>query len=99
MRPAGLKAGLEQQVIDAVKHNKPLTGLREDDAAIIQLGQETFGKTKVTADTFARALQEFGKETLREIVSLMSQPAGTAALLDAFDQHLAAGQKPLLPLP
>jgi hypothetical protein len=29
----------------------------------------------------------------------MAQHAGDGALLTAFDQHLPAGQKPLLPIP
>ena len=95
----GLEAGLEQKVIDIVKYHKPVTGLGEEDAAIIQLGRETLGKTKVSSDTFARALKLFGKETLVEIVSLMSQSAATAFLLHAFDQHLPPGQEPLLPIP
>ena len=97
--PPGQKAGLEQAVIDAVKYNKPLTGLPEQDAAIIQLGREVFGKTPVKSDTFAKALQLFGRETLVEIVALMGQSANTAVLLHAFDQHLPPGQEALLPIP
>ena len=97
--PPGQKAGLEQAVIDAVKYHKPLTGLPEQDAAIIQMGREVFGKTPVKSDTFAKALQLFGRETLVEIVALMGQSANTAVLLHAFDQHLPPGQEALLPIP
>ena len=97
--PPGLKAGLEQRVIDAVKFNKPLTGLPEQDAAIIQLGREVFGKTPVTSATYAQALKLFGKETLVEIVALMGQSASTAVLLHAFDQRLPPGPEALLPIP
>ena len=95
----GLKAGLEQEVIDVVKHNKPLTGLDEKDAAMIQLGRETFGKTTVRPETFSRALKAFGRETLVEIVALMGQSAATAVLLHTFDQQLPPGMETLLPLP
>ncbi|MGH9786650.1 MAG: carboxymuconolactone decarboxylase family protein [Terriglobia bacterium] len=95
----GLEVGLEQAVIDVVKHNKPLTGLNEKDAALIQLGRETFGKTTVSSETFARALQAFGQETLVEIVALMGQSAATAVLLHTFDQQLPPGQEPLLVIP
>ena len=97
--PPGRKAGLDEKVIDAVKYNKPLTGLPEQDAAIIQLGREVFGKTVVKPDTYAKALKLFGKETLVEIVALMGASANTAVLLHAFDQHLPPGQQPLLPIP
>lgn len=97
--PAGLKAGLEQSVIDVVKYRKPVTGLGEKETSIIQLGREVFQKHSVSSDTFAKALKLFGDETLVDLVSLMGNYAATSVLLNAFDQHLLAGQKPLLPMP
>ncbi|MBI2822050.1 MAG: carboxymuconolactone decarboxylase family protein [Acidobacteria bacterium] len=97
--PAALKAGLEQEIIDGVKYRRPVAGLGEKEAVIIQLGREAVGKRKVGADTFARALKLFGRETLVNLVSLMGYYAATAILLDTFDQHLPPDQKPLLPVP
>ena len=97
--PPGLKAGLEQEVIDVVKYNRPVTGLNEKDAALIQLGRETFGKTAVSSDTFARALKLFGEETLVEMVALLGESAATAILIHSFDQRLPPDRKPLLPIP
>ena len=97
--PAGLKAGLEPAIIDIVKHRKPVTGIGEKEATIIQVGREAIGKRKVSSDTFARALKLFGKEVLVNMVSLMGQYAGTAILLNTFDQQLPPGQKPPLPMP
>ena len=95
--PAGLKAGLEPQIIDVVKYRKPTTGLGDKEASIIQLGREVFQTRKVSSDTFAHALKLFGDETLVDIVSLMGNYASTSILLNAFDQQLLEGQKPLLP--
>jgi 4-carboxymuconolactone decarboxylase len=97
--PAGLKAGLEQSTIDVVKYRKALTGLGEKEAAIIQLGREAVGKRKVSPETFARTLKEFGKEGVVNLVSLMGQYSATSILLNTFDQQLPPGQKPLLPIP
>lgn len=94
-----LKAGLSQETIDIVKYRKPLTGVQPEEAAIIQLGREVFGQKKVNSDTFAKALKLFGKAGLVNLVYLMGRYAGTAVLLTAFDQQLAVGQKPLLPIP
>ena len=96
---AGLKAGLEQTIIDIVKYRKPITGVGEKEAAIIQLGREALGKHNVGSDTFARALKLFGKQGLVNVVTLMSHYAATAALLTTFYQQLPPGQKPLLPIP
>ena len=97
--PPGQEAGLGQNVIDAVKYNRPLAGLPEQDAAIIQLGREILGKKTANSDTFAKALQLFGKETLVEIVALYGASANTAILLHAFDQRLPPDVEPLLPIP
>lgn len=97
--PAGLRAGLEPAIIEVVKYRKPLTGLGEKEAAIIQLGREAVGRRKVASETFARALTLFGHEGLVNLVSLMGLYTSTAILLNTFDQHLAPGQQPLLPIP
>ena len=68
-------------------------------AVIIDLGREMFGARKVTPETFARAKQMFGPHKLVDLVLLMGNYAGTAALLCAFDMQLHTGQEPLLPIP
>jgi 4-carboxymuconolactone decarboxylase len=97
--PPALRAGLEQRIIDVVKHRRPLTGLADKEAAIIQLGREVLGRRKVEPETFARALELFGRQGVVNVVSLMSHYAATAMLLTTFDQQLRPGQQPLLPLP
>jgi 4-carboxymuconolactone decarboxylase len=93
------KDGLEPMVIDVVRDRKPLAGVGEKEAAIIQFGRDLFGKHMVTTEIYARALKIFGETDLVDLVDLMAQHATEAALLTAFDQHLPAGQKPLLPVP
>ncbi|MEE8177805.1 MAG: hypothetical protein V3T65_07405 [Acidobacteriota bacterium] len=94
-----LQEGLEPAIIDVVRLRKPLTGLGEKEAAIIQLGREVFRNHRLSPDTFSRALQLFGNKTLVDLVSLMGNYASTAVLLTTFDQQLPPGQKPLLPIP
>jgi 4-carboxymuconolactone decarboxylase len=96
--PAALKAGISPQVIDVVKYRKPLTGIDEKQAAIIELGREAVGKHKVSSETFARALKLFGEHDLLNIVCLMGDYVSTAVLLNTFDQHVKPTDKPLLPI-
>ena len=96
---AARKTGLEANVIDVVKHRKPVTGLGEKEATIIQWGRELFRAHKVSSDTFARALKLFGKQGLVNLASTFGQWTTTAILLTTFDQQLAPDQKPLLPVP
>ncbi len=92
-------AGVSQNTIDTIRYRKPLTGLDEKEAAIIQLGREDFEKHEVSSDTFARALKLLGKQNLVSALAVMGHQADTALLLTAFNQQLPAGEKPLLPLP
>jgi 4-carboxymuconolactone decarboxylase len=97
--PEALKEGVDPRVIDVIKHRKPTVGLDETDATIIELGRQIFRDHKVTPEIFAKAKALFGPNKLIELVMLMGNYAGTAALLTAVDMQLHPGQKPLLPIP
>ena len=97
--PEALKEGVEPNVIDVIKHRKATTGLDETDATVIELGRQIFRDHKVTPETFAKVKALFGPHKLVELVMLMGNYAGTAALLTAVDMQLRPGQKPLLPIP
>ncbi len=94
-----VKEGLAQETIDIIKFRKGIDGLPETEATIIQLGRQMFGKGDVDSKTFASALDIFGPRQLVDLVSLMVNYQGTAALLKVFDMQLDAGQKPPLPMP
>jgi 4-carboxymuconolactone decarboxylase len=97
--PEARKEGVEGRVIDVIKHRMPTAGLEETDATVIELGRQIFRDRKVTSDTFAKAKALFGANKLVELVMLMGNYAGTAALLTAVDMQVHPGQKPLLPMP
>ena len=97
--PEARKEGVEERVIDVIKHRTPTAGLAETDAAVIELGRQIFRNHKVTSETFAKVKALFGPNKLVELVMLMGNYAGTAALLAAVDMQLHPGQKPLLPMP
>jgi 4-carboxymuconolactone decarboxylase len=97
--PQGLKAGLQPEVIDVVRYRKPVKGLAEKDAVVIELGREAIGKHHVSSDVAARALGLFGKQGLVNIVSLMGDYAATCILTNTFDQHVRPADKSLLPMP
>ena len=97
--PEALKAGVPQQTIDAIKRRASTAGLDERDAAVIALGRQLWRDHRVDSPTFAKAKELFGPHQLVDLVLLMGNYAGTAALLTAFDMQLPAGKKPLLPTP
>jgi 4-carboxymuconolactone decarboxylase len=92
-----LREGVPMEVIDTIKHCRPLDAIDPADAVVIALAREIFTARKVASTTFARALALFGRKTLVELVALMGNYAATAALLTAFDMQLDPGQKPPLP--
>jgi 4-carboxymuconolactone decarboxylase len=97
--PEALGEGISREIIEVIKHRKDTGGLNEPDAIVIELGREIFGARRVTSATFARSLQQFGRRALVDLVALMGNYAGTAALLTAFDMQLDPGQpQPLPPL-
>ncbi len=97
--PEALKVGVPAAVIDAIKHRTSTQGLEETYAAIIEFGRQIFRDHKVTPQAFARIKALFPPQKLVDLVLLMGNYAGTAALLTAFDMQLPEGQQPLLPVP
>jgi 4-carboxymuconolactone decarboxylase len=95
--PEALGEGIPREIIEVIRYRKDTAGLEEADAIVIELGREIFGARKVASATFARALRHFGRRALVDLVALMGNYAGTAALLTAFDMQLDPGQP--LPLP
>jgi 4-carboxymuconolactone decarboxylase len=97
--PAALTEGISADIIEIIRHRSGTSGLDEADATVIELGREIFGARKVAPATFARALQQLGRRALVDLVALMGNYAGTAALLTAFDMQLDPGQPPPLTRP
>jgi len=97
--PEALKEGVPQAVIDVIKYRKSTEGLDETDAAVITLGRELWRDHKVKSETFAKLKALFGPNKLVDLVLLMGNYAGTAALLTAVDMQLHTGRQPLLPIP
>ena len=97
--PEALKEGVPQQVIDIIKYRRSIAGIDDTDATVIELGRQLWRDHKVTSQTFAKAKAIFGPNKLIDLVLLMGNYAGTAALLAAVDMQLHAGKKPLLPIP
>ncbi len=97
--PLAVEAGLEEEVIDVVRHRRTLDSVNEKDATLVAFARELFAHHNVEADTYARALQAFGQTDLVDIVSLMGAHAADATVLAGFNQQLPEETEPLLPLP
>ena len=93
-----LREGVPRAAIEIIRHRRSTAGLDEADAVVIDLGREIFTARAVAPATFVRALGQFGRGKLVDLVALMGNYAGTAALLTAFAMQLDPGQEPPLPV-
>jgi len=96
--PVALREKLEPSIIDVIRHDKPLAGVPEKEAAMIQLGREYFQKHKVSSETYARALKALGEKNLIDMCVLMGDYTETAVLLSVNDVHLPYDVPSLLPV-
>ena len=95
--PVARQKGVPPQTIDLIKHHRPISGIPENEAAVIELAREAVGARKVSSPTYARALKAIGEPGLLDIVALIANYASTAITLCVFDQQLHDGREPLLP--
>jgi 4-carboxymuconolactone decarboxylase len=94
---AGVRAGLDQAVIDAVKFDRDVAGLPEKDATVIRLGRALFRDHKVSLELWAKTVEFFGRQGAVEIVATMGDYVMAGFMLTAVDQQLPPDRKPLLP--
>jgi len=95
--PAGLRAGLEQSVIDVVKFDRDVKGLAEKDATLITFFRSLLREHKVSSELWAEMIADFGRQRTVEMMELMADYFGVGTMMNAVDQHLPATRQPLLP--
>jgi hypothetical protein len=96
--PAGLRQGLEQSVIDVVKHRRSVAGLSEKDATFITFGRTLLREHKVSSTMWADMVRLFGRQQTVQLMTIMGDYLRVGIMLNAVDQRLPAGRQALLPL-
>ena len=94
-----LAVGLDEVLIDIVRHRKSISGVGDPEAIIMEVGRELFATRKLSSDTYARALTRLGETNLVDLVDLVGRYSSTAATLTAFNQQMPMGWRQSLPLP
>jgi len=95
--PMGLRAGLEQPVIDVVKYDKDVKGLADKDATVIQFLRTLLREHKVSSELWAKQIQLFGRQNTVEIMEVMGDYFTVGTMMNAADQHLPPTRQALLP--
>ena len=95
--PAGLRQGLEQSVIDVVKHNKDVTGLTDKDATLITFGRTLYREHHVSSELWQKMVGHFGRQQTVQLMMIMGDYFRVGFMMNAIDQHLPQERKALLP--
>ena len=86
--PAARRAGVSDALIDALRERQPLPAIGADESAVVQFGMELFKTHRVSEETFAAALGQFGARQLVDLTAVMGYYAQTAFFLNAFAVEL-----------
>jgi 4-carboxymuconolactone decarboxylase len=102
--PLARSAGLEQEIIDIVRFRRPLDDIQntaafgDTERTIIQFTREVISEDRVSAETFARALEIFGREGITDLTGLIGYYNMVAITLKAFDVQRPVDSQLLLPI-
>jgi hypothetical protein len=95
--PAGLRQGLEQSVIDVVKHNRDVAGLSDKDATLITFGRTLYREHRVSSELWQKMIDHFGRQHTVQLMMIMGDYFRVGFMMNAADQHLPPDRAPLLP--
>jgi hypothetical protein len=90
-------AGAGQNVLDAIRDDRPLTGLDDRDAVAITVVRELYRNEAVRPETFARAVELLGVQRMVEIAALSGDYLMMTTVYNALGMRLRADQAPTLP--
>ena len=100
---AARRAGLEEEIIDIVKHRKSLDeagqvpGLGDVELTIVQFTRELISEPKVSAGTFVRARELFGEQGVMELTGLIGYYNFVDFTIKTFDVQRPPDTELLLP--
>lgn len=98
-RPEAERAGVEQEVIEALLEQRMPENLSEIDAAVVQFARELNDMRSVTDKTYARALEFLGPRGVVELTAIVGYYTLVAMTLNAHEIPLPEGVVPAFPMP
>ncbi len=92
----GLKAGLEQSIVDAVAERKRPEFSRKDDEALYDFCMELIYDHDVSDATYATAVEQFGEDGVMDIIGVSGYYMITSMTLKTFQVPMQDGIEPQL---
>lgn len=80
-----LEGGITPDVIDAIRHRRPPSFVREDEQLVYDVVTELSETKKLSDPTYARAREYFGEDLLVELISAAGLYTMVAMMLNAFE--------------
>ena len=96
--PAARRAGLNGEIVDALRDKKDLPALAPDELAVVNYGRDFFRTHRVSQANFDAARDQFGVLGLTELTNLLGCYAMLAFNVNAFGVELPV-QPAETPLP
>ncbi len=93
---AALKAGLPQDVLDAIKERRKPRFIREDEQVVYDAVTELYENKALTEQTYDRALATLGFDLLVELITNAGRYTQAAMVANAFDVPVPGEKRPLL---
>ena len=96
---SGRSAGLSDDVVDELREQEDLSGLPDDEQAVVNYGQELFRSHHASRGAFQAVLEQFGRQGAVELTLVLGNYAMLALAINAFDSDLPPDRsEPLLPI-
>lgn len=93
------KAGVPDELVDALREDADLPDLAADETIVVQLGRELLRTHTASRGAWQAALEQFGRQGVVELVLLFGNYALFALLINSFDTDLPPNRtEPLLPV-
>ncbi len=98
--PLALKAGVKQEIVDAVAVGRRPPGMADDESIAYDFVQELQANKSVSDQTYARFLGKFGEQSLVDLVGTLGFYTSIAMVTNVDRTPVEDGTAPLLaPLP
>lgn len=90
-----LEVGVPREVVEAIRHRRPVDGLDGEAALVIGLARQLWRDHRVSPAMFKDVVARFGRRQALDLVVLMGTYANTAAMLAFVDMQSPAGMPAL----
>jgi 4-carboxymuconolactone decarboxylase len=96
--PAAVRTGISEATVDAVKLDRPATGLPEKEALVVRFGRAVLRDHKVSSELYAQVVKAFGQDGMFELSAAIGDYVMAAIMLRAVDQRVPTGTVDLPPI-